>query len=543
MLPALWIAQQEIGYVSMPAMVQIAAKLDCTPAKVFSVCSFYTMLDRRPRAKHKVQVCRTLSCAMRGAGELCRHLEQRLGVGPFQDTPDGEFTWEPVECLAACGTAPAAQIDGEYYEHLSPALLDRILDGLAGTADPMPSDSAQQPDVGLGAPSLLTQWTGKEGAMPFSVYRSHGGYDALLEARGKDGLETLEVVKASGLQGRGGAGFPAGVKWGFIPRDGGEPVYCVCNADESEPGAFKDRALLELAPHLVIEGILIAMHATQSTHGFFYLRGEFPEGYRRMVAAVNEARTAGLIGGDTGIELTVHRGAQKGLFQKPTVVNNVETYATVPIILRIGAEKYRTYGNEKSPGTKLVSISGSVKRPGVYEVPLGVPLMEVIEKVAGGPPEGRTVKAVIPGGSSTPILTADEARELPLCFDALKAAGTFLGTGGIIVIDDQTCLVRALHNLARFYAHESCGQCTPCREGTSWNTQLLKAIEAGDAGERELELLVETGWNMRGRTICVLADAQAMPIHSYVDKFRDEFLAHLDGKGCPLPNGLPEATP
>ena len=573
MLPALWEAQEQFGHVPLSVMPEIAELLGCSPAHVYEVCSFYTMLDRRPRARHKIQVCRTLSCAMRGAGALCRHLERRLGVGPLQDTPDGEFTWEPVECLASCGTAPVAQVDGEYYEHLTPSLLDRVLDGVGGRGDPVPPDRAHAPRAACDGSPLLTSWCRDDGAMPISVYRNRGGYEALRQARARDPLDVLETVKASGLQGRGGAGFPAGVKWGFIPRDTGGPVYCVCNADESEPGAFKDRVLLELAPHLMIEGMLICMHAVQSAQAYVYVRGEFPEGLRTVTRALAEARDAGLIGPGTGTEIFVHRGAgayicgeetalleslegkkgfprlkppfpaQKGLFQRPTVVNNVETYATVPIVVRMGAAAYRQHGVEKSPGTKLVSISGAVRRPGVYEVPLGRVIWQVIKEAAGGTPEGRELKAVIPGGSSTPILTADEARKLPLCFEALKAAGTFLGTGGIIVLDDRTCLVRALHNLARFYAHESCGQCSPCREGTGWNTKLLAAIEAGRATARDLELLVETGWNMRGRTICVLADAQAMPIHSYVEKFRGEFVAHLDGRGCPLPHGSPEPTP
>ncbi len=574
MLPALWAVQEERGWIGPPEMAEVAELLGVSPVRVFGVVSFYTLFDTRPRGRHKVQVCRTLSCALAGSARLCERLRSRLGVGAGETSADGQFAWEEVECLASCGTGPVVQVDGESYEGLSTEGLDRVLDGILGNVPRATPDRASAPKPVLGAPPFLSQWFGEDGPIPISVYAARGGYRALREARARPGGEVLEAVKASGLRGRGGAGFPTGTKWGFIPKvpsPAGSPIYVVVNADESEPGAFKDRALLELAPHLVIEGILLACHAVGAQSAYVYVRGEFAEPYRTLTRAVAEARDAGLVGAAAGADLILHRGAgayicgeetalleslegkkgyprlrppfpaQKGLFGQPTVVNNVETLATVPVIMAGGAANFAKVGTPKSPGTKLVSISGRVRRPGLYEVPLGVPLKRILHEVAGGPAPGRSIKAVIPGGSSTPILTVAEAEEITFDWEALASKGTFLGTGGIIVLDDGDCLVRVLANLARFYAHESCGQCTPCREGTGWSRNLLAALEAGHGTARDLALLKEIAGNMRGRTICVLADALAMPVQSYLQRFGPEFEAHLSGK-CPLPESATSRT-
>ena len=400
------------------------------------------------------------------------------------------------------------------------------------------------------------------------VAQQHGAYVSLPKLFRMRPAEAIDLVKNSGLRGRGGAGFPTGTKWGFVPKETTKPVYLVVNADESEPGTFKDRLILERDPHLVIEGIVIAAYAIGAKKVFAYFRGEYARQWQRFVSAVEEARSAGCIGKNikgsgVNVEIVAHRGAGayicgeetalltsiegrrgwprirppvpavEGLFGCPTVVNNVETLASLSFIVREGAEAYRKIGTEKSPGTKLISVCGHVERPGVYEIPMGMPLAAFLAECAGGTLKGRKLKAVIPGGSSVPVLTAAEALGTKLDFESLSATGSMLGSGGMIVIDETACMVRVLADLARFYAHESCGQCTPCREGCGWIRQICDRIEAGNGRAGDLEMMLSLAANMQGRTICVLADALAMPVQSFVTKFRDEFEAHLVAGRCP----------
>jgi NADH-quinone oxidoreductase subunit F len=416
---------------------------------------------------------------------------------------------------------------------------------------------------------LLSRNFGRPESWTIGSYESTGGYLALKKALAIDPAAITETVKKSGLRGRGGAGFPTGMKWGFVPKDSPKPKYLCVNADESEPGTFKDRYILELDPHMMIEGIVIASHAVGIKEAYIYIRGEFGLPFRRIRAAVEEAYAKGylgknILGSGVDLDVTIHRGAGAyicgeetglieslegntgqprikppfpavvGAFGGPTVVNNVETLAAVPWIIEHGADAYRAHGTEKSPGTKLFSVSGHVVRPGVYEIPLGLPLRTLVYDLCGGIPNGRKMKANIPGGSSVPVLTGEEAEAVNLDYESLAVAGTMLGSGGMIVIDDATCMVRSLATLEKFYAHESCGQCTPCREGTGWLRDLIVRIESGGGTAGDLEKILSITRNMIGTTICVLSDAAAMPAASFVTKFRSEFEAHIGAGRCPI---------
>ena len=401
-----------------------------------------------------------------------------------------------------------------------------------------------------------------------SVYRSRGGYRALEKVlRGMSPEQLMEEIKASGLRGRGGAGFPTGVKWGFVPKESPKPKYLVCNADESEPGTFKDRLLIEKDPHVVIEGTILAAYAIRSHTAFIYIRGELCFGAKVLQKAIEEITEEGylgknILGSGYDLDLILHRGAgayicgeetallssleggkgwpkvkppfpaTHGLFGCPTVVNNVETLAALPWIINQGATKYAAMGTEKSKGTKLLSVSGHIRRPGVYEIELGYPLKRFLEDDCGGVPGGRKLKGVIPGGSSVPVLRGDEIEEVRIDYESLQAAGTFLGSGGVIVMDDSTCMVKAAWNIARFYAHESCGQCTPCREGCHWLEKIFWRIESGQGSKEDLDLILSVSGNIMGNTICPLGDAAAMPAAAFMKKYPDEFEEHIAHKKC-----------
>jgi NADH-quinone oxidoreductase subunit F len=409
---------------------------------------------------------------------------------------------------------------------------------------------------------ILTKNFAVKNSHTLAVYESTGGYGSLKKLFAMQPTQVVEEVKRSGLRGRGGAGFPTGMKWSFVPQDNPKPKYLCVNADESEPGTFKDRYIMELDPHLMLEGIVICCYAIRAHTAYIYIRGEFVFPLERLEVAVAEALAKGylgknILGSGFDLDVHIHRGAGAyicgeetalleslegkrgwprlkppfpavvGLFGSPTVINNVETIATLPYILEHGAQAYRKFGTEKSPGTKMFSVSGHVQRPGNYEVPLGYPLKKLIFEDCGGMKDGRALKAVIPGGSSVPILPAAVAVAATLDYEDLAAKGSMLGSGGVIVMDETTCIVKALTNLAHFYSHESCGQCSPCREGTGWAHKILKRILAGEGARGDLDLLLKIADNMAGKTICVLADALAMPIQSYLKKFRKEFEAYI----------------
>ena len=418
------------------------------------------------------------------------------------------------------------------------------------------------------AERLLLRCRDVPGLRRLETYLANGGYAATRKALTGPPEELVETVKASNLRGRGGAGFPTGMKWSFLPKQSGKPVYLCVNADESEPGTFKDRILIEHDPHQLLEGIIITAFAIRCHTAYVYIRGEFADGVRVLEQAIAEARQAGFIGKNvlgTGFDLDVwvHRGAgayicgeetglieslegkrayprikppfpaTHGLFGCPTIVNNVETLACVPHIVLRGADWFRGIGPEKSPGPKLFCVSGHVVRPDTYELPMGTPLREIIYEHAGGIPNGRTLKAVIPGGASMPVFTPAEI-DVAMDMDSVQKAGSFLGSAGVIVMDDTVCMVWALMVLERFFHHESCGQCTPCREGTGWLHKVLVDLEEGAAAPRDVDLLLNIAGNMMGATICALADASAMPARAFVTKYRAEFEEHAALGRCPF---------
>ena len=400
------------------------------------------------------------------------------------------------------------------------------------------------------------------------TYQSEGGYESLKKilTEKMPQEDIIDMVKTSGLRGRGGAGFPTGLKWSFINRSAPGDKYIVCNSDEGEPGTFKDRDILRYNPHALIEGMIIAGYAIGGVGGYNYIRGEFWEPYERFNDALQEARDAGLLGDNilgSGFSFDIHahlgggayicgeetallesiegkKGqprfkppfpAMFGLYGRPTVINNTESLASIPDIIRQGPEWFRDLGVENSGGSKLFSVSGNVNKPGNFEVPMGTPFAELLE-MAGGMKDGRKLKAVIPGGSSSPVLPGDVMMDLNMDYDSIQNAGSMLGSGAVIVMDDSNCMVKVLDRISYFYYEESCGQCTPCREGTGWMHRVIHRIEHGKGKQEDLDLLDDVAKKIMGRTICALGDAAAMPVAGFIKHFRDEFQYHIDHKKC-----------
>ncbi len=413
--------------------------------------------------------------------------------------------------------------------------------------------------------NIISARFGKDDSCALKGYRADGGYDAYLAAiHGKKGTpdDITAMVKASGLKGRGGAGFSTGMKWSFVPKNTGKPVYLCVNGDESEPGTFKDRQILELDPHQLLEGVGITCYAIGAHTAYVYLRCEFRDGIRKTEAAIKEAYAAGLFGKDidgSGFDLDVHvhigggayicgeetsllnsiEGvrpyprnkppfpAVEGLWSCPTIINNVETIANIPHIVKHGAEWHAKLGHPDDPGSRLWCVSGHVNTPGVFEIETGYSLQELIDGPCGGIRNGKRLKAIIPGGSSSKVLTANEVEKTTMDTPGIRAMGSSLGSAGIIVLDEDTCMVQANLNLMRFYAHESCGQCTPCREGTPWVVKILERVASGHGRKADLELLLDIAHNMEGRTVCALADGACWPLTSIIKKFRHEYEAKI----------------
>ena len=419
---------------------------------------------------------------------------------------------------------------------------------------PHPSHARETP--------VISRYFGDPGARTLEGWKQRGGYEALEKALGMEPADIVTVIKDSGLRGRGGAGFPTGMKWSFMRPGDGKPHYLACNADESEPGTFKDREIMRWTPHGLVEGVALGAYAIGAETAYIYIRGEFTEPIHWMTRAVEEAYAAGILGPNAmgsgkRIDVHIHRGAGAyicgeetalmnslegrrgnprikppfpavaGLFGQPTTINNVETLTAAPYILKNGAEWYKAFclSSPKSTGTKLFSVCGNVRRPGNYEVVLGFPFKDFLYDVCGGPPEGRKFKAIIPGGSSVPFLTPEEADGAMMDYEGFVAAGSMLGSGGVICFDDTQNMVRQIARLTRFYAHESCAQCTQCREGTAWTTRTLERIAAGEGRAEDLDTLLSVAQNMTGTTICVLSDSCATPVVSGLKKFRSEFEA------------------
>ncbi len=415
--------------------------------------------------------------------------------------------------------------------------------------------------------NVLMHNVGVPNSHDIETYVGRGGYQALNRALAEhQPRDIVQLVLDAGLRGRGGAGFPTGRKWMFLPGDL-YPRYLVCNADEGEPGTFKDRVLMEHDPHGVIEGVVISSYACEVEHAFIYIRGEYDLSYNRLRGAIDQAYERGYLGQDIlgsgyNLEVSILRGAGayicgeetsllsslegrrghpklkppfpavEGLYRKPTVINNVETLFNVPFIVTNGADWYRQWGTERSPGTKLFCVSGHVERPGTYELPLATPMRELISDVCGGPKDGIPLKAIIPGGSSTPMMLADVALSTNLDYESIFEAGSMLGSGGVVVINEQTCIVRLTERLAAFYRHESCGKCIPCREGTDWMYKILQRIEGGQGRANDLDLLLDICDNIAGKSFCPLGDAAVGPVQSSIQRFRGEYEFHIQEKRC-----------
>jgi NADH-quinone oxidoreductase subunit F len=588
LLPALRMLEREFGVVDTAGMIAVAEMVGVSPARVFGVFTFYTHYRRPTDGQYVFQVCSTLSCAMFGSEKVTDHLCHKLGIQPGGTTPDGLFSVKKVECLANCDQAPTLQLNDDFVDRVTLEQCDAMIDAARAAGPAWPANHDYRPR-GYHPPeqvyhlppnphadkAFLFKHILEPGSHTLAHYRARGGYEVAksLFKSSRPPTEIVEMVFQSGLRGRGGAGFPTGQKWKFLAQND-KPRYLVINADESEPGTFKDKLLMDKDPHQLLEGILISCYALRSQTCYIYIRGEFPDGARILQHAVDEAYAAGLFGKNLWgtqhtVDVTVHRGAGayicgeetgllssleggrgnpkikppfpavEGLFACPTIVNNVETICNATFIVKNGPQWFRSFGTEKSPGTKLFSVSGDIARPGNYELPLGIPMKEFLYDIAGGIPGGHKLKAVIPGGSSSPVLTAAEVLAddplIRLDFDSLAAAGSMLGSGAIIVLDERRNMVDALWNLLRFYAHESCGQCTPCREGTGWIAKLTGRFARGGAKVSEIDMLDEVAWGMVGRTICVLADAAALPTRSFVRKFRSEFEEAV--RNPPVPRG------
>jgi NADH-quinone oxidoreductase subunit F len=503
-----------------------------------------------------VFVCTNISCALRGADEFYEAM-----IAAAAEDPDVGV--RSFECLGACDIAPMASVNGEYVGPLENEDADTIVEDLRAGRPVLPDKQLRHRPCAHtdDRAHLLFKDIDEPGLNTIDVYRRRGGYESLKRALSMSREEVLNELLASNIRGRGGAGFPMGRKVSFLPH-GDMVKYLVCNADESEPGTFKDREILQKSPHMLLEGIGIATYAAEISIAFIYIRGEYALQADILEAAIKEAYEAGyfgenILGSDHSVSLVLHRGAGayicgeetglldslegkrgnprlkppfpaiEGLYDGPTLINNVETLATTPLILRIGGEEYAKHGTEGSTGTKLVSVSGDVQRPGNYEIELGMPSREIIFDLAGGTFPGREVKLWFPGGSSAPVLTKDDL-DVPYDFDSMAKAGSMLGSGAIIVVDDSHTVMEVAKKLTKFYAHESCGKCVPCREGTNWTVKMLERIESGEATPMDLDLMASIQTQIIGNCLCVLGDAMAMPLGSMIEKFRPEFEAEIE---------------
>src|SRR5580658_1592167 len=567
LIPMLMYAQDEYGSVSDEMIAEIARRLDLNNVQVEETLAYYSMLHRKPMGKFHVQVCTNVACMLRGGNEILERAKKRLEIGHKEVSEDGVFSLEEVECIGACTGAPAMQVNYDFYENLTALKFDRIIKELDGGKVPPPEPvtagalHAREP----GETPLISRRWGIKDSRKIDVYLQHDGYKALERALKEMTPESIiDEVKKSSLRGRGGAGFPTGMKWSFVPKDSPKPKYLICNADESEPGTCKDRPLLEMDPHQLIEGMVIAGKAVGSNQGYVYVRGEYRDVLDILDGAVAEAYARGYLGKNilgTGFDfdLVIHTGAGAyecgeesalmeslegkrgyprirppfpavaGLYGCPTVINNTETLSAVPAILLRGGEWYAGLGSPKNGGTRLFCISGHVNKPGIYELPMGFNLKRMIEEVAGGIRGGKKLKAVIPGGSSCPFLSADEV-DVAMDFDSVAKAGSMLGSGGVVILDEETCMVDMARRIMHFYAHESCGWCIPCREGTAWMRKMLDRFHEGGGRAEDIPLIEELSQNLLGRSFCPLGDAAAMPTISIVKKWRNEFEDHLHGK-------------
>ena len=550
LLPALHAVQDRVGWISQPALNYISRRLAVPPAEAYGVATFYALFATKPRPPVMAHVCDDIACRVAGAEETCAALERTIGPEGVAGA-DGSIGWMRSPCLGLCDRAPAALVTtaGEHGRVASAAPVDAagVLARLDGGGSPRHHERIPQ----HGDPSLrLLRRVGIVDPTSLDDYRAHGGYTALARAIQIGGESVIAEVTASKLMGRGGAAFPTGRKWAAVAAQPAQPHYLVCNADESEPGTFKDRVILEGDPFAIVEAMTIAAVATGASVGFLYIRGEYPEAEAAVRGAVASARAASLLGPDilgsgTAFDIEVRRGAgayicgeetalfesiegkrgeprnkppfpvEVGLFGKPTVVNNVETLLNVPLILEMGGEAYAGIGTDGSTGPRLFCLSGHVARPGVYEVEFGATLGDLIE-LAGGVPSGGAIRAILLGGAAG-VFVGPDAITMPLTFEATRAAGATLGSGVIMVFDETVDLVGTLRRIAQFFRDESCGQCVPCRVGSVRQEELLTRLAAGSrvrSRDEELTLLREIGQAMRDASICGLGQTASLAIES-----------------------------
>ncbi len=582
LLPALYIIQREFGSCRVDAQNELAELFGLEPAEVGGVVDFYHMFNTEPKGDYHVEVCTNVPCMLRGGNRCLHHFEETLGVHHGETTADGQFTVDHMECLGSCGTAPMVQVTEKttgrirYFEELDSAedvqaVIDLLragkgfatLERWTPEGDPQRTGQAAGPyTVGGMEPRYLTGQVGQPESHTLVAYSAAGGYETAQRVlTTMQPTEVVDQVKASGIRGRGGAGFPTGQKWGFLAP--AFPRYLVVNADESEPGTFKDRIIMEYDPHQLIEGIILSSYAIQADLAFIYIRGEYYFAYTRLVEAIQEAKAKGylgqgIFGTQKNLEVVVHRGAGsyecgeetallsslegfrghprmkppfpavEGVYSKPTIVNNVESICNVTHVMRHGVEWYRGFGTEKSPGMRIFCLSGNVKRPGLYELPHAVPLRELIDTYGGGlEDESAPIKAVVPGGLSMKIMTVDQL-DTPLDYEAVAAAGSALGSAGVIVIDERTSMVEVARRTLAFYREESCGKCTPCREGTGWLEDILLRIEAGKGRSKDLELMETITRFISGKSFCPFGDAAVWGLQSNLAKYRGEFLVQIE---------------
>jgi NADH-quinone oxidoreductase subunit F len=581
-LPALYVIQREFGYCPVDAQNELAGMLDLEPAEVGAVVDFYHMLHTEPKGEYHVEVCTNVPCMLRGAGQCMHHFEEQLGIHHGQTTADDQFSLDHMECLGSCGTAPMVSVterkSGQirYFEELDSAedvakVLDLVKNGKGfktlerwtPEGDPKLEGKPAGPYRlgGMDEPVLIARMRKPE-SHKIATYIADGGYETakrVLTTMKPE--EVVEQVKASGIRGRGGAGFPTGMKWGFLAP--AMPRYLVVNADESEPGTFKDRMIMEYDPHQLIEGIILSSYAIKAEIAFIYIRGEYYFGYTRLVEAVKEAQKQGFLGEkifgtDANLRIVVHRGAGayecgeetalltslegyrghprmkppfpavEGLYAKPTIVNNVESIANVTHVMQRGVEWYRSFGTEKSPGMRIFCLSGNVKYPGLYELPHATPLRDLIYKYGGGPQdESAAIKAIVPGGLSMKLLTPDQM-DTPLDYEAVQAAGSLLGSAGVIVIDERTPMVQVARRTLSFYREESCGKCTPCREGTGWLEEILIRMENGGGRIKDIDLLDHITKFIAGKSFCPFGEAAVWGLQSNIAKFRPDFVNYIE---------------
>jgi NADH-quinone oxidoreductase subunit F len=553
LLPALLAAQNQRGYISPAIAVEIGQVLGIPLADIYGVVEFYSLLTTHPPGRTRFQVCGDPICGLQGADDLLDGLCQRAGVEPGQVSADGRFEIERVPCLGLCNQAPAMQIDGKPVGSAGSGRLEELLNG----------SGKWQEDWVAGSSQVLTANCRGSGPMDLEKYRARSGYEGLRRALRLPREAVISEVKAAGLLGRGGAAFPAGIKWEAVFNAPGDTKYVVCNADESEPGAFKDRILLEKDPHRMLEGLIIAAYAVGARRGYIYIRGEYPKAFAALKGALAEAQQAGLLGdailGSTfGFEIELRQGAgayicgeetalfesiegkrgfprikppfptTHGLFGKPTVINNVETLCNVPFILREGAEFYRKFGTALSTGTKLFCVSGDVVRPGLYEVPFGVTLRNLLYAQAGGVSGGKGLGAVLLGGAAG-TFALEEDLDVRLSFEHLRSAGLVLGSGSVMVFDRTRDIRDVLRRVARFFAEESCGKCFPCQIGTQRQFEILTRAAAGQALDGDELRLSDVGWTMADASLCGLGQTAASAVLSAIKRWPGLF-AEPNGK-------------